>query len=326
MPAPQAEQERRARMAGETPTPEQIAEAERVERERVAASSDNTNTNTDGPRVTITREEFNELQAAKDRLKAAELKADGMRGDLAALTSRLTELEEAAKDGSNRPATARASASTGLPQTAEVPLTDKEKADFEEDAIAMMEKIANNVFSRRIEQYTEFVKGEIGSVKTIADTAAKSVTRVSQDGYTAQVRQKVAEFSDFDKITSHQHWPAFTESEDDLSGFSYAQLIQSNLDNKKVEPMVRIFKKFFDRYLKDETNTDGYAGSVPTGTTNVETSQGGTNKVEILKWSDRQKAQQDYLAQPRRITYDDYEIVRKKFDEADREGRVDYSA
>jgi hypothetical protein len=46
----------------------------------------------------------------------------------------------------------------------------------------------------------------------------------------------------------------------------------------------------------------------------------------MLKYSDRQKAQQDYLAQPRRISYDDYQAVKKEFDEADREGRVDYNA
>ena len=328
MPAPSAQQERRARLeaeaAGEQETPEQIAE-----KARLAAANDNSNndnSNTDATKVTISRAEFNDLQAASDRVKAAERRADAVQGDLAALQSRLTELEEAAKGKGTVSAPARPEASAAPVEEPITALTDKEKADFEDDTVALMEKIANNVFSKRIAGYKTFVEERVANVESVANTAATSVQRVSTDGFTAQVRAKVGEFSNFDLITKDPHWAAFMESEDELSGFTYAELVKANLNNKRLDPMVKIFKKFYDKYLKDVANTDGYAGSAPSGVSNVATSsEGGASKVEILHYSERQKAQQDYLAQPRRITYDEYEAIKKKFDLADREGRVDYT-
>lgn len=329
MPAPSAQQERRQRLeaeaAGSTQTPEQIAEAERLERERIAAANDSGNN--EGPRVTISRDEFNELQAAKDRLTAAERRAEAQRGDLDALQSRLTELEAAAKGSSQVAAPGSSGASVAIPaEAAQIPLTEKEKADFEEDTIALMEKIAINVYRRESARDFAKVNESIGAATQTANAAVSTVGKVSNSAYTERVAQKVAEFSDFNTIVSHTHWRAFTESEDELSGLTYAELIQSNLDNNKVQPMVNIFKKFYDKYLKDVPNTDGYAGSLPTGGTNVDTATPSGNRPKILKYSDRQKAQKDYMAQPRRITYDDYMALKTEFDIADREGRVDYNS
>jgi hypothetical protein len=325
MPAPSVQQERRAQLEAEAneQTPEQVAEAERLERERIAA---NDNPPNNEPRVTISREEFNELQAAKDRLAAAERRTDAVRGDLEALQSRLTELEEAAK-GSGQGAAPASSGAVVIPADAsQIPLTDKEKADFEEDTIALMEKIAENVYRRNFARDSAKISESIGEARQAADNATKTVGKVSNNQYTERVAAEVAKFSDFQTIVSHPHWAAFTQAEDDISGQSYAQLIQHNLNTNKVQPMVNIFKKFYDKYLKDEPNTDGYAGGVPTGSNNVDTGAPNGNKPKMLKYSDRQKAQQDYLAQPRRISYDDYQAVKKEFDEADREGRVDYNA
>lgn len=327
MPAPSAMQDRRAALeaqaAEQSGTPQLTAE-QQAEADRIAAAATNENTN-DTTRVTISRDEFNTLQAARDRLTATERRAEATRADLEALQSRLTELEDAAKGSSKPAAPARQDAPAHEVDATEISLTDKEKADFEEDTIALMLKVANTVFTKRIAAYSTSVEDRIKSVESTANGAASTVGRAAATTFTAQVKQKVAEFSDFDKIVGHQHWQAFTEAADELTGFSYGEIIQKNLARQNVSGMVKVFKLFYDKYLKDASPTNGYAGGVPSGTGNVDT--GGSeesNKPKTLKYSDRLKAHKDYLA--RDITYDEYQAIKNDFDVADREGRVDYNS
>lgn len=275
-------------------------------------------------RVTITKEEFNSLQAAKDSLRAAEARAKSVQDDLEALQSRLTELEAASKgSGTGDASPAPQAASTASLDTTQIPLTDKEKAEFEEDTIALMEKIATNVFRREIASYNTNVESRIGEVSKLAGSAVTAVNNTRTSTFTDKVKELVkAEGTDFDKVVSHQHWPAFTQAIDDDTGMSHGELIQLNIKKQQSTPIVKLFKRFHEKYIKDVTPTDGYEGAMPTGTNEVDTRNAG-NQPEILKYSDREKLHKSYLA--RTIDYETYQTEKAKFDLADREGRVDYS-
>lgn len=339
MPLPAAAQQQRERLqAQESETPEQRAERERLEAERIAAESSNddppapntnTNTSTD-TKVTISKTEFNELQAAKDKVVAAERRADAMRSDLEALQSRLTELEQAAKGtGNGVAAPAPAQAATPVLDTTQIELTEQEKKDFEPDTIALMEKLATNVFRKLVGPLLDNlgqVRAKLDDVETISKNAVTTVGRVSTNSFTDKVKAKVAEFGgDFDKIVVHPHWQDFLQAQEEISGNSYGELLTQHVGKQKPEgvgSVTKIFKLFYDKYVKDAPNSDGYAGSVPSGSSNVDTNAGG-NAPKTLKYSDRKKLHEDYIA--RRISYDDYQTKKAEFDTADREGRVDYT-
>ena len=282
------------------------------------------NNNEEG-RITITKKEFNELQAAKDRLTAAERRADAVRDDLEALQARLTELEQGSKGVSEpSPSAAPARPASLSVDATQIPLTDKEKEDFEEDTIALMQKIATNVARSVMAEVLPKIEAKLGEIETTASNAAKTAGQTGTNAFTERVRAKVAEFSDFDTIVTHPHWQDFVISYNDLTGEQYGSLIQKHVREQKptgVTSVANIFRTFYDKYIKDSPNTDGYAGVVPSGNVEANT-EGSRPAVETLKFSDRKKLHNDYLA--KRIDYEKYISEKEKFDQAEREGRIDY--
>lgn len=281
----------------------------------------------EGARVTISREEFNELQAAKDKLATAEGRAAAMKDDLEAFQQRLTELESAAKGGSQGvpPASSAPPPSSIQVELPHVEITEKEKADFEEDSITLMSKIANNVFSDRAKALVakiEEVLGKVGEVEKLSKNAADTTRNISRQSYTEKVAAKVGEFSNFEDIVAHKHWKDFTDGVETLTGQTYATLIANNVQNQNVTGMVAIFRKFYDKYMKDEQGRpEGYQGAIPTGESGAELPAGGKEK---LKLSDRQALSKKYLN--KQITYDEFQEQKKLFDLADAEGRLDYDS
>lgn len=279
----------------------------------------------DGDRVNISREEFNELQAAKDRCNAAEGKSEAMKDDLEALQMRLTELEQAAngRGEGSPPVPAAAPPSAFQADLSEVEITEKEKADFEEDTIALINKIANNVFSHRSKKLVDElnnVRARLGEISDTATNAVKSSERVVRDAFTQKVVDKVAAFSNFDLIVKHKHWQDFVQSTNEESGDTYAALISRNVQAQRLEPMVRIFQKFYDKYVKSEGLEGGeYAGAIPTGNNDVDLGGGGK---EILTLSSRKALHKKYIN--KEITFEEFQIEKKKFEIADSEGRLDY--
>lgn len=288
-----------------------------------ALNTDNTT------RVTLSKEEFNALQADRDRVLAAERRAEAVKADLDALRSRLTELEDAAKgSGKAAPVAAQAAPPVEWDGT-QIPLSEHEKKEFEEDTIALMEKIATNVFRREASKLVDMVNNvstKIAEVETVATSAAGSVSRVTHNTFTDKVRAEVAKLGDgvaFEQITQHQHWQAFLQAEDEDTGDNYADILTRNIERQKLGPVVAVFKKFYNKYIKTKSNTDGYQGALPSGATEVDTGA-GSDKPKTLKYSDRQALHKRYLN--REIKFDEYEVEKAKFDLADREGRLDYSA
>lgn len=272
-------------------------------------------------KVTITREEFNDLQAKADRVKAAEGRQQAMRDDLEALQHRLTELESASK-GNREPDDAPAAPGASLAvETPVVELTAKEKEDFEQDTIDLMTKIANNVFSDRIKELIPQLNAKLAQVETVATSATQTVGKISTKNFTDRVREKVAEFSSFDDVVQHKHWPEFLESEEAVSGLTYGSLVKENIAKERVDKMVNIFKIFFDKYMKETAKPAGYEGLAPESTLGSNATDTGA-KVEVLKYSERKAAHEKYIR--KEISFEEFTKIKEKFDIADREGRVDY--
>ncbi len=277
-----------------------------------------------GDKVTLSRDEFNSLQAAKDRLATAEGRMSAQQDDLQALQTRLTELEAGAKgsgEGRSAPAPAPAPSAiqADLPQ---VDLTDKEKEDFEEDTISLMQKIANNIFSARAASLLEKVNEKLVEVESVSNNAATSARQIQTDTFTESVKDKVKEFGDFEAIVRHQHWPAFLDSVEDISGTQYRDLITDNVRKKNLGGMTQIFKRFHEKYIQNASaKVEGYQGAMPSGNSDVSTE--GTGK-EVLKLSDRQALHKQYIN--KEIGYDDYQKQKEKYTIADSEGRLDYNS
>lgn len=272
-------------------------------------------------KVTITREEFNDLQAKADRVKAAEGRQQAMRDDLEALQNRLTELESASK-GNREPDEAPAAPGASLAvETPVVELTAKEKEDFEQDTIDLMTKIANNVFSDRVKELLPQLNAKLAQVETVATSATQTVGKISTKNFTDRVREKVAEFSKFDDVVQHKHWPEFLESEEAVSGLTYGSLVKENIAKERVDKMVNIFKIFFDKYMKEDVKPVGYEGLAPESALSSNATDTGA-KVETLKYSERKAAHEKYIR--KEISFEEFTKIKEKFDIADREGRVDY--
>lgn len=277
---------------------------------------------TDAGKVTISRKEFNELQANAGRVKSVEARAQSMQDDLEALQARLTELEAGSKGSHTGGAPSPApSVSAGVQfDAAPVPLTDKEKADFEEDTIALMEKIANNAAKAVGQQLIQLINDKLGSLEQNVTHATQGLQQVRTKSFNDRVMDEVAKFSDFQSIVKHEHWKSFLESENIDAGEQYMETLARNVKNENLNAVVNVMRKFHDKYIKDAVDTTaGYAGANPSGA--VET-PAGPKGPEVLKISERREAHRKYIN--KQISYEEYETVKKKFDIAEREGRIDY--
>lgn len=280
-------------------------------------------TGTGGDRVTLSREEFNALQAKAERVKAAEGRLQAVTGDVEAMQHRLTELEEAAKSSGKGAVSGPSGAAPAPSEFVERPLTDQQKEDFEAETVAMVEQVAGNVFAKNIA--TVLVR--LGKLEEAISSTTEKVQTAVVDNFTAGVRAEVAKLVSpedtamFDTIVRNQHWAEFLDSEANDLGDTYADILRRAIDGKKTTAAVNVFSKFHDKYLKQTApKPDGYAGVVPSGNSVPSTTE--SSGKEVLNFSERQSAHKKYLNGE--INYDEFSKIKEKFDIADREGRVNY--
>jgi hypothetical protein len=271
-----------------------------------------------GSNVTISRDEFNELQASAGKARAAEGRAETLTMDVEALTRRLTELEDASK-GITKPAAQPAAVETWEPTP--VQFTDKDNEDYGESkpfVIKVVQEVLNTAFPK-LAARIDAIEEALGGVKTIAEGASTAARTVRAKTYTDQIRDKVPEF---DECTGHKHWHDFTEATDPDTGHTWAELIQSNFDRENVPGMVRVFNKFKEKYgVGKAPAPTGYEGGIPNG------GSGSDDDVptgpKMLPFSKRKEAHKKYIN--KEISYEEYEVIKSEYDAADREGRVDYN-
>jgi hypothetical protein len=274
-------------------------------------------------KVTISREEFNEMQAAADRVKAAEGRTEILQGDLEVLQRRLTDLETASKGkSSSDPAPAPAPV-VAIPAVA---YTDKEKEDYGESKDYIRKvgaELLSEVMLPAFKTYDDrlaALEEKLNTVNTVATQASQRTAQSAQKSYTDKVREKVPEF---DECVNSKHWPSFVQAMEGMSGLTYAECIQNNLNRENVDGMVNVFNTFKTKYgIGKKPDDSGYVGANPSGTT--ETPNDGTEGKEVLKFSDRKDLNKRFMSG--KITQDEYQTERAKYELAEKEGRLNYDA
>ncbi len=264
--------------------------------------------------VTITRDEFNELQANAGKARQAQAQAESARLANEEAQHRLTELEKASKS-------VPAATPTPALQEETVTFTEEEEKDFG-DSREFITKVVKNEVNKALRSINDLVtelRGEIGSAKTLATTANTTVVQSAERRFFAQVKESVP---NLDAIVKHKNWSDFLDHTDELSGATYHQLLGHNIKNENLNAVKKIYQKFSDQYLvgSDTTVQAGYAGGAPSGGA-VQTPVVSGAAVK-LKQSDRRKASEDY--RKGKITWDNLQEVSKKFDEAEKSGNIEY--
>lgn len=276
----------------------------------------------DESKVTISRDEFNDLQAAAGKARAAEGRAEALGMDLEALKTRLTELESVAKGNGKPSGEAPPAAADWEPLDAAY--TDKDNEDYGESksfVVKVINEQLNAVVPKLLSRIAS-LEASLKDIRNVADGASKTASSVKAQGYTEKVKEKLAEDGgNFDDCVNHKNWSDFTQSSDPDTGYTYAELIKSNLERENVTGMVRVFNKFREKFGVGKTKQPtGYEGALPTG---VATPSNDDEGEKMLPFSERKEAHRKFIN--KEISFEKYEKIRQKFEAADKENRVDYN-
>lgn len=290
-----------------------------------AGNGDGGNT---GDRITISREEYDDMRAAAGRVRAMQAREEVNADRLAELTQRLTELENGNKPSSTAPAStpsAPSSTATGAPviDTTGITFTDEENNEYG-DSRPYIEKVVDLRVAAHLNQLVPGLRQMVEDAKKQAEGAANTVQTVQTRSFMADVLKAVPDQKD---LIKHKHWEAFIDEIEPMSGVPYDQLLAHHVRSQNLSSVTAIYDTFRKKYVgaaqQEQQNTQaGYAGASPSGTAVNPPAQPGTPTK--LKLSDRKKASLDY--RQGRITFAQLEEVNKQFDEADKKGLVDYDA
>lgn len=261
--------------------------------------------------INLSREEYTELRELADKAKAAEGRAEAIRQDLDAMKQHLTELETGSKDGAK-------STSKQDRWNVEAPQFTPDEEESYGDSKDYIQKVVRGVLAEVLPNYFSEISTQIDSIEQTAKNASDAASNTRVGSFTDRVRSKVP---DFDACVDNPAWASFVQAVEPTSGMSYADLIRNNLSKENLPGMENIFNEFKRRYKIGQADASGYEGAVPSGAAaDVPSNQRAT----ILKFSDRKAAHDKYLR--KEITYEAYQQIKQKFDEADRVGQIDYDA
>ena len=280
-----------------------------------------------GERVTISREEFNALQANAARAQTADARAADTQSRLEELTQRLTELETSGKPPGNATAPAPAApaapatpkpAKFNVPDTAGIQFTDEENEQYGEGR-SYIERVARVVVLDELKKLLPDIESHMEELRSTATSASQSVASMRVGSFNAALLKAVP---DVKELIKHANWAAFLDEVEPLTGFTMEQILGANVSKQNVEGMQKVYDTFRTKYVKPLPNSTGWQSGAPDGGTTPPPLD--DKPKEKLKLSDRRKASDDYKF--KRITWEQLQEVNKKFDEADKQGLVDYNA
>lgn len=262
--------------------------------------------------VTISRDEFNDLQANAGKTQAAERRAETERLKSEEMALRLTELEKTSK------AVPEPAVSTPALSSETVTFTPEEENDFK-DSKEYIAKVVKHEISKLIPRINDLIAKLDEKVKAVEGTATHAVSTVqatNERTFLSQIKEKVPNLA---KIKEHKNWGDFLDETHPLLDATYEQLLAHNIKKGNLDAVVKIYKAFTDKYLTDSTDvTAGYAGGAPSGAVQTPVTPGAPVK---LKQSDRRKASDDY--KKGRITWAQLQEIDKKFTEAEKAGLIE---
>lgn len=279
----------------------------------------------EGERVTLTRAEYDALQANAGRSTTAEGRAEMLRMQLQEQAHRLTELENSSKSGATAVSPpAGAADSFDNIDTSGISFTEDENTEYGESR-AFIQKVVRLEVASVLKDILPKISSAVGEARRTAEGLATTVSRTEANSFKADLVKKVGR--PLEQIFAHKHWEAYLDEVEPLSQAPMSALLAHAINNKNVEAASNIYKRYIDKYMSGEGNTEaiaGYAGAAPGGGGDGEGNKPPAAQATKLKLSDRRKANEDY--RKGKITYAQLEEVNKKFLEADKAGNVDYNS
>jgi hypothetical protein len=268
--------------------------------------------------VTFTREEANELRARAERTAAADGRAEVAAMEIAELRAALTAAEERAK-GVTEPSPPAPSGAVSAPvaDPGDVALTADEQEEYA-DSEKVITKIARREAATLINAVMKSLDERFKKVETGVTDNTTAVNRTAAQGFADTVKKEVPRFQE---IIDHKHWKAFLESTVPVAGIEYREALANAHHKRSIEDMKGIFAAFTAKYLPEDTTSGAYSGMKGDG------GEGGPapdkGNKDILKISVRRKASEDFIKN--RITAAELDVIKKAYELAEKEGRVDYS-
>ncbi|MES2704853.1 MAG: hypothetical protein V4649_19615 [Bacteroidota bacterium] len=264
--------------------------------------------------VTISRDEFNTLQANAGKTQAALARAENERLKQEDMSHRLTELEKLSKSVPEPTLPAPAIAVEAVEFTQD---EEKEFGDSKEYIAKVVKQQLGAAFAQINALVTE-LRTEVAAARQTATGAATTVAESTARSFLSQVQAAVPNLQ---QIKLHKNWGDYLDETDEMSGATYEQLLAHNVKNGKLDQVKNIYKRFEAKYMQGvDTTAAGYNGGAPSGSaTEVPVVPAAQGK---LKQSDRRKASEDY--RKGKITWDQLQTVNKKFEEADKAGNIDF--
>lgn len=261
-----------------------------------------------GERVTLSREEYNELQAAAGKVQTAAGRAEAAAQKVAELEARLTELSEVVKS------TPQAPKPSLTVDPASIQFTEQEQQDFG-DSREFISKVAK----LEVAQVVSGIEARLADLETQIKGVATTAQNIGQTSFSTQLKSRVPNLTE---IIGHKNWADYLDAVEPMTGATFEQLLRGAIQGQRLDSAVNIYKAFEKQYMgATPPSVDGYAGITPSGGATVEPPT--PTPTTKLKASARTKASEDY--RKGRITWDQLQEVTKKFDEADRQGNVDYT-
>lgn len=273
-------------------------------------------------RITLTREELNELRAAAGASKTMEARLEEAESRNQALTLRLTELEESHKGNSTAPPASAPPAATGPAAKLEAATFSDEETERYGDSKEYIAKVARNVIAELLPPILANLEGGLNEVRTTATNTTKTLEQQQHERFANKLQEAAPNYRE---LVRHQHWGKFIDEVDDLSGNTMESLLAYHINKKDAIQAAKIYKRFEDKYVKPLAPTDNaeYAGALPGTGASTPPADPGAPKPK-LKLSDRTKASKDFIN--KKITYEELQLVNKSFEEAEKAGNVDYNS
>jgi hypothetical protein len=283
-------------------------------------------------RVTLSREDYNALQANADKGKNATARLEQAEFELEEARHRLTELAargNAVNDGS-APAPAAPVAPASEPTvstlTDDVDISPEEEAQFGESR-EYVEKVAAKLVYKILNPILEQINSGLQNVSRRTDGVGAQFVKSQEQKFREEVDTAVP---DLKSIVGHKHWGDFLATYNDVAGVTYQDLLAHNIRNRNVKAMAAIYKEFKNKYgVTDTADTPvatGYEGAAVGGEGGAATSIPGQLPVVKLKWSDRKKASEDYRFGRNGMTYEKLQEIDKQFKKAAEKELIDYNA
>ena len=258
--------------------------------------------------VTLTRSEFNDLQAARDRGQAEHVAAEAAKLEASEARARLTELESARKE------TAKPSSAFD-PGYAESDLAASDEDEAYEESEAFITKVVRREIKAAFAKLDMTVAPKIAQVEKLATETATGVSRHQQNTFVGRVHEAV---KDVQELVANPHFADFLKSRVPMSTDTFNDAFNEAHAQEDLKTVKDIFDAFRAKYVQAKSGTAGYNGAAPTA---AEIAPVDASKGKRYSLQERQDKSKAYAKG--QISWKELQEYKVKFDEAQADGRVD---